>query len=208
MGTTTHGWAEYRWEEWAADPMEADGWRGIINLRAMLGQGELFYGGLFGVQNPSAFEPVAASRGLPTPMSAIAELDYQHTPGERATWISLAEIQEIDWEAEADLTALESRTDWYRAVRRTEKWSPSGDLLAEEVDVWDELPPEKISKLAAEREVAHDNYGYRVVPKRRGEVAVHDWPTLLTWLDVIEHRWEIDPANIRLVVWFTDLPEE
>jgi hypothetical protein len=202
MSTTTHGWAEYRQEGWSDDPLEADGWRAVVNLGSMLARGDSFYGSLFGVHNDAMFEPVAPARGMPEPLSRIGRLDFANAPSETASWVSLAELRAVDWTEEPDLTAISSHRGWTRAVLRTEKRDSRGRLVAEDVDAWAELPADVIHRLAQRREITYDGQTYRVYPKQRRDLAVHDWPTLWNWLEDLSENWSLDPANLRLVVWF------
>ncbi|MFB6165599.1 MAG: hypothetical protein ABEJ31_10610 [Haloarculaceae archaeon] len=202
MGATTRGWAEYRHEAWADDPLAADGWRALVNLRELLGRGEAFFGSLFGVENHARFEPVAPDRGLPDPTSRIARLDHEHHPGDVASWITLAELRAVDWDAEPELPLLSSQHGWDLAVARTEQYDARGRKLADDVDAWSLLPPEPLAVLASEREVTYEGRTFRAIPRRRRELAAFDWATLWSWLEDLETRWHLDAENVRLVVWF------
>lgn len=202
MGTTTRGWVEYRRREWADDPLEADGWRALLNLQEMLNRGQAFFGSMFGVDNEAQFEPVAPDRDLPRPLSRIARLDFGEEAGAHPSWITMAELQRVDWDAEPALPEIDTEHGWNQAVERTEKYDERGRQVATEVDAWQELPAEKLGTLAADREVTHGEFTYYVVPRRRGDLGVHDWPTLWSWLTDLANRWELDPRNVRLVVWF------
>jgi hypothetical protein len=202
MGTSTHGWVEYRHID--ASDADGDGWRALVNLQELLGGREPFAGCLFGDAETGAFEPIAPGRGVPSPMSRVAQLDYEDAPGDHGSWISLAELERVDWDATADLTAITSQADWERAVRRTEKFDRQGRLLDREVDTWSELPRDTVFALATEGVVEHDGHVYRAVPKRLRELAAYDWATLWSWLTELRDRWALDPENVRLVAWTVD----
>jgi len=204
MDDPPRGWVEFRRRDWPADPDAADGWRALCNLGDLLEPSGPFLGSVFGLDRTVGFEPVGPDRGFPDAVSRVASLDRDLLPPGEASWVTKAELDDVDWHEQADLTAITAREDWHVAVRRTEQFDEQGTVLESNVDAWTTLPPDQVSTLAAEGELVYDGYGYRVHPAQRRELAPRGWPLLWSWLETLEDRWELDPENLRFVVWKPD----
>ncbi|MFB6180158.1 MAG: hypothetical protein ABEI77_10595 [Halorientalis sp.] len=200
MGTSTHGWVEYRHVGPSGDEASGDGWRALVNLQELLGGRAPFGGYLFGFGTETV-EPLVPTRGVPSPMSRVARLDYEDSPSDDGSWVSLAELERTDWDAELDLTAVETDADWHRATHRTEKFDMQGRLVDRDADAWAELPRRTLFSLAEDGTEWYNDHVYRVVPKRVRELAAFDWGMLWSWVTDLRDRWELAPENVRIVAW-------
>ncbi|GAB5494652.1 MAG: hypothetical protein Phog2KO_48670 [Phototrophicaceae bacterium] len=90
MGTDISGWVEGK---------RYDEWYGIVYLRHYLHRDYDAFACLFGVTNHARFTPIASNRGIPQDASEETYSDeflyMDSTYGQ--TWISLDEIEAIDW---------------------------------------------------------------------------------------------------------------
>lgn len=91
MGCDIHGYAERR--------NAAGQWEEIPGLRPFDWRSYNLFGWLAGVRNYSAVAPIAERRGLPGDVSpAIEELYVEDADCHSATWVSLAELREFDYD--------------------------------------------------------------------------------------------------------------
>jgi hypothetical protein len=101
MGTDIAGWleAEFRTQ-----------WVGIIYLTPLLGKNHQMINFLFGARIDNPELAIAGLRGLPEDMSSEVKKGWGGRPGYRTTWISLGEIEAIDWQQHQE----ELSDDWQR----------------------------------------------------------------------------------------------
>lgn len=117
MGTDISGFVECR--AWHLHEEDEDSvWRAAIDLFFLnITRNYDAFGCLFGVRNYANFRPLAADRGIPVDASETvrAELDQLAQWPDQAygtTWITWAEIKEVDWGEPAE--KADSRLHQYR----------------------------------------------------------------------------------------------
>ncbi|MEV6971675.1 hypothetical protein AB0M47_41915 [Hamadaea sp. NPDC051192] len=100
VGIDIYGVIEIRpWCTWPDRPEEIDWEFGVSLDNLYVGPDYDAFGCLFGVMNYAGFRPIAAERGLPADASAHTRAQYD---GAHPTWMSWAEVEQIDWTEPAE----------------------------------------------------------------------------------------------------------
>ncbi len=177
MGTYIGGWVEYE--------LEGD-WYGAINIICVVDQYYDAFACLFGVKNYAGFKAIAPNRGLP---DDISEEVLRDTPTNDLThdhsWISLDEIEAIDWEEYAE--NLDQRISQYHKDESGERvWHSKGRLL--------KPPPIDLSSAG---QFEYGGILYEVRTMQRKEVLQY-WQPLIDMMRIVAKK----RGNVRLVVYF------
>lgn len=185
----------------------AEHWTGVIKLHAIIAnRNREVFAWLFGVcwnaDNPLHHDlpPIAAERGLPADVSYDTARSYADTvpilPKEYfgATWVTLAEVQAIDWDQPIEERITVSRHGKYPFGMRY--WR--SQFLQEHAD----LVPGPAETLHPDMEWTVGDMDYRVDAMRRRDVLNPDWQVLLRMMDALATRWTEGSSFVRLVVWF------
>jgi hypothetical protein len=200
VGTDIHGWVEC-WD------FTAEHWTGVIKLHAIIAnRNPEVFAWLFGVRWNADIPlhrdlpPVAAERGLPADVSYDTAHSYAETvsilPKEYfgATWVSLAEVQAIDWDQPIEERITASQQGQYpfgTQSRRSEFVEHHPDLLAGPADM---LRPGMAWTMG--------DMEYTVDAMRRRDALKPDWQVLFRMMDALATRWTDGSSFVRLVVWF------
>ncbi|WP_351226092.1 hypothetical protein [Streptomyces sp. NPDC002133] len=204
MGTDISGFVECR--AWHLHKEDED-WRAAIDLFFLnTTRNYDAFGCLFGVRNYANFRPLAADRGLPAGASETvrAELErlaqwYGPDQAYGTTWITWAEIKEVDWDEPAE--KADSRLHEYRqtpdGLRLTGKaaWSPrfaqAVGLQPGEDREWPE---------GTEWLIGDTLYRSEKIRRRDAVPATGEWKSVWTVMEALAAQHGDD--NVRLVVWF------
>lgn len=144
---------------------------------------------LFGITGYAQFTPIAPCRGLPPDISNEATEDYagwDDVFGE--TWISLSEIEAIDW----DVRALDRRPHEYRR-------DASGQLVYTGKGIVRSMPRPYTELVEGETWQDGESV-YRVEKMARRDALNADWQLLFRLMRALSE--ESDRDHVRLVVWF------
>ncbi|MDE2589117.1 MAG: hypothetical protein KGL95_05580 [Patescibacteria group bacterium] len=199
MGLDILGWVE------CFDPTSVR-WVGVVKLAPVIAERNSdVFAWLFGVRwnsdNPlhQDLPPVAAKRGLPADVSHEATRDYANTvalyPTEYfgASWVTLGEVQAIDWEQPIEERITASRHGQYPFG--THYWR------SEFVQRHADLLPGPPDTLQPGMEWRVGDLDYRVEAMRRRDALDPGWQVLFRVMDTLASRWN-DASLVRLVVWF------
>ncbi|MFF3137718.1 hypothetical protein [Streptomyces mirabilis] len=207
MGTDISGFVECRaWQ--LHEEGEDSVWRAAIDLFFLnITRNYDAFGCLFGVRNYANFQPLAMDRGLPVDASETvrAELDQLAQWPDQAygtTWITWAEIKEVDWDEPAE--KADSRLHQYRqtsdGLRFTGKsaWSPR---FAQAVGLPAQVPREAQEWPEGSEWLIGDTL-YRSEKLRRRDAVPEtgEWKPVWTVMEALASQHGDD--NVRLVVWF------
>jgi hypothetical protein len=189
MGVDIDGVVEYR-----AD----GGWHLAARLgKAYQGRDYDLFGWLFGVRNHTGFEPMAAGRGVPDDLAAES-LRLRDPETYAATWVSLPELEAVDWDEAAP--EVDARVHQY--VRGPEgEWryatkSAWNRDLAEHAGV-DSTNAQEFPE-GSEWEVGERLFRVERLTRRCAGGA--EWAPVVALMQAI--RGQNDGADVRLVVWF------
>jgi hypothetical protein len=195
MGTDIHGWVEIKmpWSEH---------WYEIIRVGLLLNRSYDIFGCLFGVRNYANFAPIAAHRGIPVDASEVVKQEAGNEYDHSHSWITWAEIKQIDWEEPAELP--DSRIHRYG---RDEQ----GNLVLESKASWDRDFAAQVGYSIAEgvsgtrtwpegQEWEINGKIYRSERMKRGDVLGSDWRTLFKMMEALAEQYGDD--HVRLIVWF------
>ncbi|MFE1963245.1 hypothetical protein [Streptomyces sp. NPDC059479] len=204
MGTDISGFVECR--AWHLHEEGEDSvWRAAIDLFFLnIDKDYDAFGCLFGVRNYANFRPLAADRGLPADASETVRAELDRFAHHSTTWITWAELKEVDWDEPAE--KADSRLHEYRqtahGLRLVGKaaWSPR---FAEAVGL-----PEQARGQAQEwpegSEWLIGDTLYRSVKicRRDAVPETGGWKPVWTVMEALASRH--GDENVRLVVWFDD----
>jgi len=201
VGCDIHGLVEVNWrgkyEDNYEDAEEAPvSWKcAIDNVGMWVGRSYDTFGLLFGVRDYANFEPVAPRRGLPDNLSSRAEerVEADRSWSHSFTYISLKELNEIDWEETSE--EADSRIRVYDENDELQfKAAGVGSLSDEEErkirngeEVVKELSNGKIQK-------------YRLEKMKRKDALSGAWEDLIDLMQSFGETY--GEENVRLVVWF------
>lgn len=195
MGADIHGFVEHR----PFPKSSPEYWETVINVGNMLGRNYEMFGLLFGVRNYSGFNPIAPNRGFPkydkhqtsksqNRIETLREHDKYGDDGHSVSWITLEEINKIDWTKTSDVYG--ERIHVY----------DSGDTETCSFTHSSELSDDDLKTLENNHELKKNNKTYRLEKTKYFDALSDDWKALF---DMMRALAKNDlPKNIRLVVWF------
>jgi len=197
VGCDIHGLVEVNWY---GDMDHIDGekesWKcAIDNIGMWVGRSYDTFGLLFGVRNHANFEPVASRRGVPDELSTKGrdrvedDRDWCHS----FTYITLEELNEIDWEETAE--EEDGRIRIYDEDDEIQMKAAGVGSLSDEEE-------EKIRE--GEEMVKELDNGqvrkYRLEKMKKKDALSGAWEKLIDLMEVFGETY--GKENVRLVVWF------
>mgnify|MGYP006282672237 CR=1 FL=1 len=196
MGCDIHGLVEVNWYGDMDHVDDKKKWEcAIENIGSWVGRSYDTFGLLFGVRDYANFEPVAPRRGVPDNLSNRG----QERIGKDKSWchsfsyVTLAELNQVDWEATAD-----------EADSRIRVYDEEDELRFKAAGI-SSLSDEEEQKIRSGDEVVKEldngqTNKYRLEKMKKKDALSGAWKRLI---DLMESFGETHgEENVRLVVWF------
>ncbi|MEV7535164.1 hypothetical protein ACIQNV_22380 [Streptomyces hydrogenans] len=163
------------------------------------------FGCLFGVRNYANFRPLAADRGLPADVSASTIEWYDEGGFHDASWITWAEVKEVDWEERAERP--DSRPHQYRRTPEGLRFTGRSSWIRAFADAVGPGPAQVRLDPGESRErpegsewLIGDTLYRPVTLRRRDAVRETEWRPVWHAMETLAARH--GDAHVRLVVWF------
>jgi hypothetical protein len=203
MGIDAYGWVEVKngfgW------------WLPVVQAWPLLDRSRNLFGSLFWSDNRTNFKPIVPERGLPDDCSTQVKTEFaelatncnEESPEVyySCTWITLREIQAIDWEEEAPVEPYhiwvvergeEGRIQTHEEVYQRSQLLQKFALSEEALDAaW-----------KSGQKWVVDGKQYQILRPldKRKEALTAGWQTLFKVMEVLAQQY--GAYGVRLVVWF------
>ena len=197
-------------------------WLPDLNLGQNIGRNYDMFGSLFGVKNYANFRPIAPRRGLPEDVSeVVAKASTTRRKGKWSassdnrehnhshTWISLQEIEAIDWAEPA--TAADSRLHQYERDEGGQ-WVYRGKAAYDHL-FQARIAPDYDPRMARfhprvwpeGQQWETNGVLYRAEVIRRADAVDVGWHKIFDHMRKLGERHGVE--HVRLVVWFNEASE-
>ena len=202
MGCDIHGWIEIK----PYPKTSPEHWESVVDIGHIVGRNYDMFGLLFGVRNYPNYQSIAEMRGIPSYDKnqkdkdgesdyrpyALRELEKWNGDAHGHSYISLSEIENIDWEKESE--DIDERIHLYIIEDGKEREMMKASSFGE-------LSKEELNELCKKKVLVKGDRVFKFEKTKYKDAISGDWNVLFDIMRRLGKQQE-NNDNVRMVVWF------